>query len=204
MIEMWYGEMKPMNALVDWKKLCTSEKFVAMVQDKLDPEGKIDNMGPNHPRALNHYKRHFSIDNPAIGMTWGMLQALYVYCKEGSEAAAEKFPDWYGGESAPTEKSLKSEKMQQLKGAKVSIGPATKKITVPAELQRLASEAGAEDPDAFLYEVMQNSVPEQWGEHHTGTMTKIINAIAEGRLELGNTGLLQTMWEVGNEQLAES
>lgn len=95
-IVIWTGETKVANQKPDWGKLITNEAFADLLEKAFNPDGRIKNFGPMNKRMTNHYQAHFGVKPP--NLTWAMLDALVTRCKEGEEAAAFKYPDWYGRE----------------------------------------------------------------------------------------------------------
>jgi len=192
MVKMWFGDMKPKDEVTsgkgEWRVLVNTEAFVEMLRDKLDPEHKIDPFSPNNPRVMNHLKRHFGIvDGRKI--TWGMLQALYIYCKEGSSAAEFAYPEYYGGERAPTDKSLEQE--QSVDAAEVNSVHETPPInvgavaagtgkSVPTGLLKYAKDAGVEKPDDFLSALLQGVAYDEWRVEYTDLMMKTIDVFKQG------------------------
>lgn len=191
MVEMWYGDMKQADETVNWDKLVNSEGFNEMLAEKLNPDGGIANFGPNHPRAVNHYKRHFGIES-GRAMTWGMLQALYTFCKEGSDKAAFAWPEYYADDRAPTEKTLEQEKEGQ-----VSIEPEViAGVEVPGTVMSAIALAGVPDPESWLETVMGERVPEEWGSLYTEIIDKITASIVDQKVEPTDTFMAGTMWGV--------
>jgi hypothetical protein len=202
MVQMWYGDAKPANELVDWPAIKKSPGFVTLIAEKMNPDGEIPNFGPEHPRFKNHLKRHFHIDSGEM-MTWNILQALHVYCKEGSQAVGFGWPNYYTGDRAPTEKSLEqeAETEPEEEDSDMVIGPARNQ-KLPSSLQVLAKEAGAENPDEWLWGVIREPVGE-WTSAHTELMVKIIDAVKSGNIPIDDGDMLHMFWEVGLKQSEE-
>lgn len=207
-ITIWTGEEKPADEHPNWSKLCTNEGFLNLLKEAFDPEGKIKNFNPNHKRMVNHYRYHFGV-NGGVDLTWEMLNALVLRCKDGEEAVAFGYPQWYGDKDDETEEPEAEEESQE--EAQVTpesvhdtppfvIGPARNQ-KVPTGLQVAAKDAGVEDPKSWLWETLLGEKPVgEWTEAHTDLTLKIISTIKDGTIEYDSTVVGQ-MWAFGTGQI---
>jgi len=196
-VMMWYGESKPADGFVDWPAIKKSPGFVKLLGEKMNPEGEIANFGPDHPRFKNHLKRHFHIDK-GDELTWSMLQALYTYCKEGSEKAEFGWPKYYGGDRAPTQASLEKENPPEPEPEPdtwITIGPQQNQ-KIPSVLQIEVKSAGVSDPDDWIWATIGEPVGE-WEDAHTEVLRQVVKAVGASNIPVDNTGLSNAMWKVG-------
>lgn len=215
-IMMWFGSAKPKDENVNWGKLINNVGFHEMLANKMNPDGEIENFNPNHPRVINHFKRHFGVDSGAK-LTWEMLQALYIYCTKGSEEAAFGWPEYYAGEHAPTEKSLEQEQVQEQEEESkeadmpptISIGP-KRNVSVPVSLQSKVKATLSDEhwrqletedirkPDDWLWAVVK-PFDGEWTRKHTELMEKLIGTVSDGKIDGSDIEFLRLMWETGVE-----
>ena len=194
---MWFGEERPANAKVTWPALVANKQFADMLAARFNPEGKIRDFSPNHPRVKNHLKRHFHVDSGAE-LTWHMLNALVTYCKHGADEAAARFPEFYTGDREVTDKS-KREALYS--SPPVNISPTNKPQKVPSGLQVMAKDAGVEEPDLWMWSVIGEKAT-GWTNAHTDLMAKIISAVKAGTVDGSDMDMLRQLWNLGLSQLS--
>jgi hypothetical protein len=208
-VTMWFGKEKPANEITSgtgaWGELAKSQGFLDMLVDKFNPDGTIPSFHANHPRVINHFKRHFHIDK-GEELTWNMLQALYTFCTEGSEVAAFGWPEYYAGDRAPTEATLAAEKSDESEdildkmfdGPMLAIGPGGKQ-KVPVGIQKMIKEAGIDNPDDWLWEVIGEEPVGDWSNVHTELLMKLLTIVKDKGIT--DIAIIKIMWEAGIGQL---
>lgn len=218
-VMMWFGKEKPADEITSgtgaWRALAANQPFVDMLTEKFNPDDKIPNFHAGHPRVYNHFKRHFHIDK-GEELTWGMLQALYTFCTEGSQAAGFGWPEYYAGDRAPTESTLEAEKQipvpntpdadiedmleQDSTDPNIVIGYGNNKQKVPASVQKMIrTELGIDNPDDWLWKVIGEEPLGEWTTIHTDVLKKVIDILKKQGIT--DMVVIKIMWEAGIGQL---
>ncbi|NIQ88611.1 MAG: hypothetical protein GWN93_05845 [Deltaproteobacteria bacterium] len=212
-ITIWTGDEKVATDRPNWGALCANEGFQNMLREAFDPDDRIAHFNPNHKRMTNHYKYHFGVRS-GNELTWEMLNALVARCKEGEDAVAFGYPEWYGEkeEEQEPEESASEEAQEEEEYEEVAIhdtppfvlGAGANTQKVPTGLQVLAKEAGVEDPKSWLWGSVLGKTPVgEWEEAHTDLVCRIVETIEEGKIE-HDSPVVGQMWGFGAQQIADA
>ena len=200
MITIWTGKSVPADDKPKWAKLVTNEGFKKLLAEAFNPDGKIKGFGPNHVRMVNHYKAHFGVKDGA-GLTWEMLNALVLRCKEGEEAVSFGYPEWYGKKEEEVEDEPEEEVDE---GPTFVLGRGKKTQKVPVSLQILVKNAGIEDPKKWLWGTLLNKQPVgEWTQGHTALVAQVLDTIANTEGIEYDSPVIGQMWSFAADGISE-